>query len=118
MNVNAARTRAGERDAARQSLRVAQIENVLAAATILARLGEYEQARVEASVFYSDLQAEVDRAASGFDMASRGALHEILAERDALITILAPGDGAAAERLAMTYIAYRRAAESSPLPAD
>ena len=115
-----ARARAGERDAARQSLRVAQIENALAAAVIFARLGEYEPARVAASAFYTDLQAEVDRAASGFGTASRGALHEILADRDAVITILARSDGAAAERLAMTYIAYRRAAESRspPLPAD
>ena len=115
-----ARTRASERDAARQSLRVAQIENALATATILARLGEYEPARVAASVFYSDLQAEVDRAESGFGTASRRALHDILAERDALITLLARGDGSAAERLAMTYIAYRRAVESSspPLPPD
>jgi hypothetical protein len=115
-----ARARAGERDAARQSLRVAQIENALAAAVIFARLGEYEPARVAASAFYTDLQAEVDRAASGFGTASRGALHEILADRDAVITILARSDGAAAERLARTYIAYRRAAESRspPLPAD
>ena len=115
-----ARTRAGERDVAEQSLRVAQIENALAAAAILARLGEYEPARVAASAFYTDLQAEVDRAASGFGTASRVALQQILADRDALITILARGDAAAAERLAMTYLAYRRAAKgsSSPLPAD
>jgi hypothetical protein len=49
----------------------------LAAATILARLGEYEQARVAASDFYTDLQTEVDRAESGFAAASRGALRAI-----------------------------------------
>jgi hypothetical protein len=34
------------------------------------------------------------------------------AERDVLITLLARGDAAAAERLAMTDIAYRRAASA------
>jgi hypothetical protein len=108
-----ARTRGGERDAAQQSLRLARIENSLAAAAILARLGEHEPARVAASAFFTDLQAEADRADSGFAAASRGALDAILAERDALITLLARGEAGAAERLAMTYIAYRRAA--SPL---
>src|SRR5687767_11731288 len=61
-----ARTRTDERDAAQQSLRLARIENALAAAAILARLGEYEPARVAASAFFTDLQAEVERAASGF----------------------------------------------------
>ena len=111
-----ARTRAGERDAAQRSLRLAQIERALAAAAIFARLGEYEPARVEASAFFTDLQAEVDRAASGFDAASRLALQEILADRDPLITILARGDAAAAERLAMTYVSYRRATASSRSP--
>jgi hypothetical protein len=112
-----ARTRAGERDAAQQSLRLAQIENALAAATILARLGEYEPARVAASAFFTELQTELDRPASGFTAASRQALHGILAERDALITLLARGDTAAAERLEMIYVSYRRAAGngSSPL---
>jgi hypothetical protein len=113
-----ARARAGERDAAQQSLRRAQIENALAAAAILARLGDYEPARVAASAFFTDLQTEVDRPASGFTAASRGALQGILAERDAVITLLARGDAAAAERLATTYTAYRLAAGAgSPLPA-
>jgi hypothetical protein len=104
-----ARTRGGERDAAQLTLRLMGLENTLAAAAIHARRGEYEDARVAASTFYTDLQAEIERADSGF-AASRGALQEILAERDETITLLARSDPAVAERLSTTYIAYREAA--------
>lgn len=111
-----ARTRTGERDAAQQSLRLAQVENSLAAAAILARLGEYEPARVSASAFFTNLQAEVERTPSGVAAESREALDGILAQRDEIITLLARGDAAAAERLATTYIAYRRAAGNGSSP--
>jgi hypothetical protein len=113
-----ARSRAAERDAAQQSLRLAQIENSLAAAAILARLGEYEAARVSASAFFTSLQAEIERAPSGFAAESREGLHGIVVQRDGLITLLARGDAAAAERLATTYIAYRRAAGNGSSPSQ
>ena len=103
-----ARTRGDERDAAQRALRLMAIENRLAAAALDARRGDYEAARLAASTFYTDLQAEVDRADSG--LATPGALREILAERDGIITLLARSDPAAAERLATTYVAYRDAA--------
>jgi hypothetical protein len=105
-----ARTRADERNAAQQVLRLTQIENALAAATIQARRGDYEPARTAASTFYTTLRAELDRTDSGFAVPSRDALQALLTERDQMITLLARRDPAVAERLANTYISYRQAA--------
>lgn len=107
-----ARTRTAERDAAQQALRLAQIETSLAAAAIQARRGEYERAREATSTFYTSLQAELGRADSGVAAPSRGALQGILDERDQMITLLARGDAAAADRLANLYISYRQAVGS------
>jgi hypothetical protein len=109
-----ARTRGNERNAAQQALRLAQIENALATATIQARRGDYEPARTAASTFYTNLRAELDRADSGFAVPSRDALQAVLAERDQMITLLARSDPAAAERLANTYISYRQTAGTLP----
>jgi hypothetical protein len=109
-----ARTRANERNAAQQALRLAEIENTLAAAAIQARRGEYEPARRAASTFYTNLRAELDRADSGFAEPSRDALQALLAERDHMITLLARSDPAVAERLANTYISYRQTAGTLP----
>ena len=110
----AARTRANERNAAQQALRLAQIENDLAAATIQARRGDYEPARTAASTFYTNLRAELDSAQSGFAGPRRDALQAVLAERDQMITLLARSDPAVAERLAKTYISYRQTAGNLP----
>ena len=104
-----ARTRTAERDAAQQALRLAHIESSLAAAAIQARRGEYERAREATSTFYTSLQAELGRADSGVTAPSREALQGVLDERDQMITLLARGDAAAADRLANLYISYRQA---------
>ena len=107
------RTRASERDAAQQALRLAGIENALAAAAIHARRGDYEPAREAASTFYTSLQAELDRPDTSL-AGSKDALRTLLAERDQMITLLARSDAAAAERLSNSYVAYRRAAGTQP----
>lgn len=109
-----ARGRANERDAARQALRLAQLENTLATAAIHARRGDYEPAREAASTFYTDLQTELDRADSGFAAPSREALQALLADRDQMITLLARSDPAVADRLANTYVSYRQTAGTLP----
>ena len=109
-----ARTHANERNAAQQALRLTQIENALAAATIQARRGDYEPARTAASTFYTTLRAELDRVDSGFAVPSRDALQALLTERDQMITLLARSDPAVAERLANTYISYRQTAGTLP----
>lgn len=109
-----ARTRANERDAALQALRLAQIENTLASAAIHARRGDYEAARVAASAFYTDLRAELDRTPSVFTASERDRVQPLLGERDQMITLLARADPAVAERLADAYVAYRQATGTLP----
>ena len=109
-----ARSRASERDALQEALRLAQIENSLAAATIQARRGEYEPAREAASTFYSGLQAELGRPEPGVLAPAREALQPLLAERDEMITLLARADESAAERLGNAYVVYRQATANLP----
>ena len=109
-----ARTRANERDAVQQVLRLTQAENTLAAAAIQARRGDYEPAREAASTFYTNLRAELDRGSSVFSASQRDMLQPLLAQRDQMITLLARADPAVAERLADTYVSYRRATGSLP----
>jgi len=103
----AARTRANERDAARQELRVTQLENALAAAAILARRGDYEPARVAASSFYTALRAQLDDSHPVFSVSQREMMQSLMAQRDQVITLLARGDPAVVGRLGDAYVSYR-----------
>lgn len=105
-----------QRDAAQTNLRLSRTENRLAAAAIDARRGEYEQARLSASDFYTDLRAEVERSESAFNADQRRALQPILAQRDEVITLLARNDPAGADRLMDLYAAYKQAVNSAPQP--
>lgn len=109
-----ARTRANERDAVQQALRLTQLENTLAGAAVQARRGEYEPAREAASAFYTNLRAELERSPSGFSISQREMLQPLLAQRDQLITLLARADPAVAERLANAYVSYRQATGTLP----
>jgi hypothetical protein len=101
-----ARTRANERDAALQALRLAQTENTLASAAIHARRGDYESARAAASAFYTALRAELDRPQPVFTASQRATLQPLLGQRDQMITLLARSDPAVAERLSDAYLSY------------
>jgi hypothetical protein len=103
-----ARARANERDAAQQTLLVTELENMLAAAALQARRGDYEPARDAASTFYTNLQAQLDRSPSLISAPQREMMQSLLAQRDQVITLLARADPASAERLADDYISYRR----------
>lgn len=98
-----------ERDALSQQMRLANLENRLASAAVLARHGDYTAARDAASRFYTEARAELDSADSTLTPAARTWLQSALAERDALITLLARGDPAGAERMTTMYVAYRGA---------
>lgn len=111
-----ARSRANERDAMQQTLRLAQAENTLAAAAIYARRGDYEPAREAASAFYTNLRADLDSQA-GYSLSQRDALQPLLLQRDQIITLLARSDPAAGERLADAYLLYRRAMGTLASPA-
>jgi hypothetical protein len=103
------RTTTRARDDAQQALRLARIENSLAAAAIRARRGEYEPARQAASTFFTDLRDELDRTPSVFSDTHRQGLEALLAPRDQVITWLARSDPAAAEHLSNAYVEYRKA---------
>lgn len=99
----------GERDALQQRLQVASLEMNLANAALMARHGDYTAARDAASRFFDDARQAVD---SGEDTLTAGqvtTLQAALAERDALISLLARGDAAGAERATTMYVAHRAA---------
>ena len=97
---------ARQRDAAQSNLRLSQLQNRLATASMKARRGDYEAARVATSDFFTDLRAEFDRRESGFNPKQREAVQPILDERDEVITLLARSDETAPERLTNLYLAY------------
>ena len=107
-----ARLRARERDAAQASLRISSLQNALGNAAIDARRGEYEPARQAASEFFTNLQAEIDRGDSVFNVAQRTTLRSLFAMRDDAITLLARSDPASAERLVVLYVGYRQALDN------
>ena len=98
-----------ERDDLQQQLRLANLEMNLAGTAVMARHGDYTAARDAASRFFSDAQAAVDRGDDTLTAAQLTYLQSALAERDALITLLARSDPAGAERSTAMYVEYRTA---------
>jgi hypothetical protein len=97
-----------ERNSLRQQLQVAHLEMNLANAALMARHGDYAAARDAASRFFSDAeQAAADR--DLLSPAQLSYLQSALAERDTMITLLARGDPAGAERSTAIYVAFRAA---------
>jgi len=110
-----ARSRAHERDAARATLRISRLQNLIASAAIDSRRGEYEPARQAASDFLTGLQAELDRGAdSVFNDSQKTGLRPLFDGRDEIITLLARSDPAAADRLADLYVRYRQTVPAAP----
>ena len=99
----------GERDALQQRLQVANLEMNLASAALMARHGDYPAARDAASRFFNDGRQAIDAGDDTLTPAQLTSLKSALAERDALITLLARGDAAGAERATTMYIAHRAA---------
>jgi hypothetical protein len=98
-----------ERDALQQQLRVANLEMNLSSAAVMARHGDYSAARDAASRFLSEARQAIDRGDEAMTPAQVTYLQSVLADRDALITLLARGDPAGAERLTTMYVAHRAA---------
>jgi hypothetical protein len=93
-----------------RELQVSRMQNTFASAVIDARRGDYEQARQGASQFFASLGAESDLGSnSALTQTQREGLHSLFTGRDDLITLLARGDPAAADRLSDLYVAYREA---------
>jgi biopolymer transport protein ExbB/TolQ len=95
--------------AAEEQLNPARRQNTLASAVIDARRGDYEPARQAASDFFNSLRAETDRGnASALSQAQREGVQALFKQRDEIITLLARGDPAAADRLSDLYVSYRK----------
>lgn len=100
-----------QRDAAQRGVRLAQLEDTLAAAVIDVQRGQYEPARQLTSDFYANISHQIDAdSASKFTPAQRDGLRSLLAERDELITLLDQNDPAAADRLLNVYSTYNKLA--------
>lgn len=94
---------------AQRQLRVDQIQITFANATLDARRGDYESARKGAADSFSLIRAELDRGiGSALPASATEGLKPLLAQRDNLITLLARGDPASAERLANAYAEFRK----------
>ena len=102
-----------QRDAAQRVVRLAQLQNTLAAAVIDTQRGQYERARQLTSDFYTNLRRQIDGdTASLFTQSQRAELRSLLAERDELITLLARSDPAATDRLFNVYSTYNKLANN------
>ncbi len=90
-----------------KELRRSRIQNTLTAATIYARRGEYETARLSTSTFFTDIRAEMDKGNEGvLNEQERIGLNRVMAERDEIITLLSRNDPASAERLSNVFVEY------------
>lgn len=103
-------SRTNERDAAQKELRLCRLQAGLTSAVINARRGEYEPARQATSEFFTALHSQVDVANNQSDLTStqRDSLRPLLNDRDNLITLLARGDPASADRLSDLYVTYQK----------
>jgi len=94
---------------AEHQLTLARIQDTLASAVIDARRGDYEPARQSASNFFNSLRAETDKGAdSTLSPAQREGVQPLYTRRDEIITLLARGDPASADRLSDLYVSYRK----------
>ena len=102
-----------QRDAAQRGVRLAQLQNTLAAAVIDVQRGHYEPARQLTSDFYTNLRRQIDGdSGTLFTPAQREGLKSLLTERDELITLLARSDPAATDRLVNVYSTYNKLANN------
>jgi hypothetical protein len=102
--------RTSERDAAHRELRLSQLQNAIGAAAVTARRGDYEPARQVASDFFTALRREMDESDNSAltETSQRESLKPLLDERDEVITLLARGDPASADRLSEIFVQYRK----------
>lgn len=105
-----ARASAGKLAEAERRFTLVKMQSDLASAAIDARRGDYEPARLAASQFFTSLRAEIDKGnTSAFAQTQAQGMQTLFAGRDEIITLLARGDPAAADRLSDLYMTYRKA---------
>lgn len=102
-------SRGNERDAAQRQLRLCNLQLTLASAAISARRADYENARQNTSEFFTALRSQLEETGgSDLTQAQRDGLKSLMNDRDNLITLLARGDPASADRLSDLYAAYQK----------
>src|SRR5579864_5106963 len=103
------RDQTAQREKAEHVLTATRLVKDLGSAAIDARRAQYEPARLEASAFLTAARFEIDTGdKSALTREQRDALGPLLAPRDELITLLARGDPASADRLSALYVAVRK----------
>ena len=96
-----------------QEARFQTIQIIFADAALAARRGEYEPARQRMVGFFALVNAETERGlGSALPAGASESLKPLLAQRDDLITLLARGDQASAERLATAYAEFRKSLDN------
>jgi hypothetical protein len=104
-----ARECAGSLAAAEHQLALVRMQSNLASAAIDARRGDYEPARQAASQFFTALQEEAAKGdSSNLTPQQRGGVQPLVTRRDEVITLLARGDPASADKLSELYASYRK----------
>ncbi len=99
----------GELFRAQQQARIQTIQITFADAALDARRGDYEPARQRMANFFTLVNAEMERGiGSALPANASDGLKPLLAQRDDLITLLARGDQASAERLATAYAEFQK----------
>lgn len=99
----------GELFRAQQQLRLDRMQITFANAALDTRRGDYEQARQGMANFFNLVTTELDRGAGSALLPTATAdFQPLLTERDDLITLLARGDPASAERLGNAYAGFRK----------
>lgn len=94
-----------------KQLRRSEIKGLLTTAIVEAKRGEYEQARQNASSFFTrlDVEQKAEEDARFLKAEEVSKLGAIFTERDAIITMLAQRDPASVERLTNIYSAFMEA---------
>lgn len=100
----------GQLQATRSQLELQRLEATLGAATIAAEHGEFEMARQTASTFFTGLQAHVGEEPGP----AQPAMHNILSQRDAVITMLSRSDSQSGSILSGLFADYRAALGERP----
>jgi hypothetical protein len=103
------RNQSAQREKAEHELIGTQVVKTLGSAALDARRGQYEQARQEASTFFTAVRSQIDQGDnSAFTRQQREALEPLIANRDEVITLLARSDPASADKLSDLYAAVRK----------
>ena len=102
-----------ERNVLENQARVHSIRHTLASAIVHADRGRFDDARTEASNFFSALRAEYDDGSSALDPKAKEDIGKMLARRDDVITMLARGERAGADMLADWHFYFETANRQS-----